>query len=178
MARSNHKSKRIIKLTVVIIIFFAIYFISHIFIQKVSVTTLSMNPLLKEGDSILVDKISYDFYAPKRFDIIAYRTEDKNQIVYGRIIALPKETVSFKDGEIYIEDKILVENYGQNKKEEITFSSSDALILGEDEYFVLGDNRTMSVNKQSFFAISETDIIGKAWIKIWPFSELSILKHQ
>ena len=96
-----------------------------------------------------------------------------------RIIGLPGETVQIRDGEIYIDGAILEEDYG---KETMLTSgrAADQIQLGEDEYFVLGDNRNHSEDSRfdDVGNIERSEIIGRAFIRIWPFERFGLLKHQ
>lgn len=112
--------------------------------QRTQVDGHSMENTLFDGDNLIVDKISYRFTDPKRFDIIVFPYHYKEDTYYiKRIIGLPGETVQIRDGEIYIDGAILEEDYG---KETMLTSgrAADQIQLGEDEYFVLGDNRNHS----------------------------------
>jgi signal peptidase I len=140
----------------------------------------SMENTLFDGDNLIVDKISYRFTDPKRFDIIVFPYHYKEDTYYiKRIIGLPGETVQIRDGEIYIDGAILEEDYG---KETMLTSgrAADQIQLGEDEYFVLGDNRNHSEDSRfdDVGNIERSEIIGRAFIRIWPFERFGLLKHQ
>jgi signal peptidase I len=142
-----------------------------------------MEPTLSDGDNLFVDKISYRFKDPERFDIIVFPFQYKEDTYYiKRIIGLPGETVQIDtDGNIYINGEILQESYGKEViKPENIGRAVEPITLGEDEYFVMGDNRNNSSDSRTEMVgnIHRKDIIGKAWIRIWPFSEFGVLKHQ
>lgn len=148
--------------------------------QRTQVDGHSMENTLFDGDNLIVDKISYRFTAPKRFDIIVFPYHYKEDTYYiKRIIGLPGETVQIRDGEIYIDGAILEEDYG---KETMLTSgrAADQIQLGEDEYFVLGDNRNHSEDSRfdDVGNIERSEIIGRAFIRIWPFERFGLLKHQ
>ena len=139
--------------------------------QRTQVDGHSMENTLFDGDNLIVDKISYRFTDPKRFDIIVFPYHYKEDTYYiKRIIGLPGETVQIRDGEIYIDGAILEEDYG---KETMLTSgrAADQIQLGEDEYFVLGDNRNHSEDSRfdDVGNIERSEIIGRAFIRIWPF---------
>lgn len=149
--------------------------------QRTRVIGDSMQATLQDGDNLIVDKISYRFHDPARFDIIVFPYEYEEDTFYiKRIIGLPGETVWINtSGDIYINGALLQENYGL---ERISYAGLAAvpIKLGEDEYFVLGDNRNNS--RDSRFdvvgTIQRDKIVGRAWVRIYPFDKISVIKHQ
>lgn len=142
-----------------------------------------MEPTLDSGDNLIVDKISYRFRDPERFDIIVFPWKYEESTYYiKRIIGLPGETVQIdENGTIYINGEVLQESYGREViKAEYVGLAAEPITLGEDEYFVMGDNRNNSTDSRSAMVgnIKREDIIGRAWVRIWPFSKFGILKHQ
>lgn len=150
--------------------------------QRTEVEGASMEATLSDGDNLIVDKITYRFKDPQRFDIIVFPFQYKEDTYYiKRIIGLPGETVQIDEqGNIYINGEILTESYGREiiKPENIGIAS-EPITLGEDEYFVMGDNRNNSSDSRTEIVgnIHRDDIIGRAWLRIWPFSEFGLLKH-
>lgn len=149
--------------------------------QRTQVRGDSMQPTLNNGDNLIVDKISYRFIEPERFDIIVFPFRYETETYYiKRIIGMPGETVFIdQSGTIYINGEILREGYGK----EVILSpgrASEEITLAQDEYFVLGDNRNNSSDSRdpSVGNIRRDMIIGKAWVRIWPFSEFGVLRHQ
>ena len=149
--------------------------------QRTQVRGASMEPTLQDGDNLIVDKISYRFKEPERYDIIVFPFRYETETYYiKRIIGMPGERVRIDtEGVIYINGEVLREGYGK----EVILSPGRALeeiVLAEDEYFVLGDNRNNSADSRdpSVGSIRKDTIIGKAWIRIWPFSKFGLLKHQ
>ena len=149
--------------------------------QRTSVSGSSMEPTLSNNDQLILDKISYRFSAPQRFDIIVFPFQYAEKTFYvKRIIGLPGETVQIDlQGNIYINGQILNEDYG---KETINFAglAVEPITLGDDEYFVMGDNRNNSSDSRdpSVGNIRRSNIIGKAWVRIWPLNKFGVLKHQ
>ena len=149
--------------------------------QRTLVSGNSMQPTLQDGDSLMVDKLSYRFKDPERFDIVVfpYRHGDETFII-KRVIGLPGETVQITtDGRIRVNDEVLTEHYGleviQNPGRAI-----EKITLADDEYFLLGDNRNNSLDSRdaSIGNVKRRDLVGKAFIRVWPFSSFGILKHQ
>ena len=143
----------------------------------------SMEPTLSHNDNLIVDKITYRFKDPERFDIIIFPFQYKEDTFYiKRIIGLPGETVQIDEqGNIYINGEVLTESYGREiiRPENIGIAR-DPIVLGEDEYFVMGDNRNNSSDSRTEMVgnIHRKDIIGRAWVRIWPFNKFGVLKHQ
>ncbi len=151
--------------------------------QRTQVDGASMETTLSDGDNLIVDKITYRFEDPQRFDIIVFPFQYQENTYYiKRIIGMPGETVQIgEDGTIYIDGEALTESYGREviKPEHIGIAI-DPIQLGEDEYFVMGDNRNNSSDSRMEIVgnIHRKDIIGRAWLRIWPLSKVGILKHQ
>lgn len=148
--------------------------------QRTYVSGSSMENTLSHGDNLIVYKITYRFSDPKRYDIIVFPFRYQEDVYYiKRIIGLPGETVQIRDGEIYIDGEILYESYGREVMKSAGLAA-EPVTLGEDEYFVLGDNRNDSTDSRdpNVSLIHRDEIIGRAWIRIWPLDEIGVLKHQ
>lgn len=167
-------------LGVLCVVYLAIHFLG----QRTQVQGSSMEPTLSTEDNLIVDKISYRFHDPERFDIIVFPflpdwPENKTYFI-KRIIGLPGETVQIdEEGNIYINDEILKESYG---KETIINPGRaiDPIKLGKDEYFVLGDNRNNSSDGRDSTVgnIKRENITGRAWLRIWPLNKIGFVKHR
>ena len=147
--------------------------------QRTVVMGHSMEPTLSDQDNLLVDKLSYRLHDPKRFDVVVfpYQYADKTYFI-KRIIGLPGETVRIDDtGNIYINDELLMEAYGKEVIEDPGLAR-DGITLGADEYFVLGDNRNDSSDSRfvSVGNIKGCQIIGKAFLRIYPFSSFGRIR--
>jgi signal peptidase I len=128
-----------------------------------------------------VDKLSYRFHDPERYDIIVFPLlQEEETFLIKRIIGLPGETVQIdEEGNIYVDGEVIDESYGR----EVIVNPGRAyepVELGEDEYFVLGDNRNNSVDGRdpSVGNIKREDIIGRAWLRIWPLNKIGFVKHR
>ncbi|MDD6207214.1 MAG: signal peptidase I [Clostridiales bacterium] len=143
-------------------------------LQRTIVSGHSMEDTLQDGDNLLVEKVSYHFTQPKRFDIVMFYPYGKEAKEYyvKRVIGLPGETIQIKGEDIYINGSILEEHYG---KDPIDYSgiAEHPLTLGEDEYFLMGDNREVSLDSryEEVGPVHKKLISGRALIRIWPFSE-------
>ncbi|MGN1181110.1 MAG: signal peptidase I [Suilimivivens sp.] len=149
--------------------------------QRTKVSGSSMEPTLSDGDNLIVDKISYRFSEPERFDIIVFPFRYAEKTYYiKRIIGLPGETVYIdEEGHIYIDGEILKENYGKDVIAD-PGRAYEPVTLGDDEYFVMGDNRNNSSDSRDPVVgnIHRDEFVGKAWMRIWPLDKMGIIKHQ
>ncbi|MBQ8663415.1 MAG: signal peptidase I [Eubacterium sp.] len=176
-----NKKKEIISNIIYVVIVLAITIFIICFVgQRTKVDGDSMYPTLHDGDNLIVDKISYRFHDPDRFDVIIFPYPQNEKVFYiKRVIGLPGETIQIDyDGNIYIDGEILEEEYGY----EVMVNpgiAADPITLGEDEYFVLGDNRNESNDSRAVDVgvIDEDDIIGRAWVRFYPFKDVGLVKN-
>lgn len=163
----------------IILIVVMTYVITTFVGQRTRVEGRSMENTLFDGDNLIVDKISYRFKEPERFDVIIfpYRYE-KNVYYIKRIIGMPGETIQIKDGFVYIDGEKLEENFGKEKMDDPGIAEN-LIELGQDEYFVLGDNRNHSKDSRSeqVGVLHREELAGRAWIRIWPFHSFGVIKH-
>ena len=148
--------------------------------QRTKVSGPSMEETLHDGDNLIVDKISYRFREPERFDIIVFPYQYAEDTFYiKRIIGMPGETVQIIDGEVYIDGEVLGENYGAEVMVNAGIAA-DPIELGEDEYFVLGDNRNHSSDSRdpNVGVLTREELIGRAWVRIFPFDKAGVISHE
>lgn len=122
----------------------------------------SMNKTFKNGDILILYKLS----KIKRFDVIVLHEEKDNEKIIKRVIGMPGDIVAIKDGEIYINDEKIDDEYAYGMT-----SDYDRITLKSDEYFILGDNRLISKDSRYFGPIKEKEIKGKVVFRIFPFSK-------
>ena len=170
-----------------VIIVVCVYFIPKYVVQRTEVSGPSMENTLHDEENILVEKLSYRFQDPERFDIIVFyhfydeeedrNDEDSYDFYVKRIIGLPGETVQIADGTIYINGQPVEENYGKNPTD-YSGVAEEPIVLGEDEFFVLGDNRAISQDSryEEVGNVRKDQIVGKAWVRIYPFDKMGVLK--
>lgn len=167
-------------LAMIAVVVAATYLVVTFVGQRTQVSGESMETTLSDGDHLIVDKIFYRFRDPERYDIVVfpYRLEE-NTYYIKRIIGLPGETVQIVDGYVYINGVQLDEHYG-NEIMEKPGIAAEPVTLGEDEYFVLGDNRNNSQDSRtaSVGVIHRDEILGRAWVRIWPLSDFGVIKHE
>lgn len=148
--------------------------------QRTEVSGSSMETTLSDKDQLIVDKMTYRFRDPKRYDIVVFPYQYQDNTYYiKRIIGLPGETVQILSGMVYIDGMRLDEHYG-NEIMENPGIAEEPLTLGEDEYFVLGDNRNNSSDSRASDVglIHRKDLIGRAWIHVWPLSQIGVIHHE
>ena len=148
--------------------------------QRTEVSGSSMETTLSDKDQLIVVKMTYRFRDPKRYDIVVFPYQYQDNTYYiKRIIGLPGETVQILSGMVYIDGMRLDEHYG-NELMENPGIAEEPLTLGEDEYFVLGDNRNNSSDSRASDVglIHRKDLIGRAWIRVWPLSQIGVIYHE
>ena len=153
----------------------AVWFIITFVGQRTTVSGESMYDTLDDGDNLWINKFTYRFNDPERFDIVVFPYQDSSVFYIKRIIGLPGEKIRIdKEGTIYINNEPLKEDYGYEVINPDMIGRADHnIVLGEDEYFVMGDNRNNS--KDSRFEdvgnIKRDELEGKAVLRIWPLSK-------
>lgn len=167
-------------LKIVIISLAIIIPIRYFLIQPFYVKGASMDPNFFDGDYLIIDEISYRFNAPEREDVIIFRYPlDQSQFFIKRIIGLPGETVKVEDGKIFIKNKSIASGEfvldESSYLENISTAGNVEMSLGDDEYFVLGDNRDASSDSRKWGAVKKDYIIGRVWVRAWPFNRVKIL---
>ena len=137
----------------------------------------SMEPTLEPGDRILVDKLSYDLHAVHRGDIVVFHRPPGAELgtnikdLVKRVIGLPGETISSKDGEVWIDGKPLAEPWLPRGTVTTGIRTQK---IPPHEYFMMGDNRTDSLDSRVFGPIPRSSIIGRVVMRIWPLSRFKI----
>jgi signal peptidase I len=179
----RHKSASVLVDLIIyaLIIYTCIYLIPTYVIQRTIVDGPSMENTLHNGEHLLVEKISYHLDRLKRFDIVVFypHGRDSKEYYVKRLIGLPGETVQIKGANIYINGERLNENYG---KEPITYAglAEEPITLGSDEFFVMGDNREVSLDSryEEVGEVSKENIGGRAIIRIWPLNKFGFMQHD
>ena len=163
---------------IIVVVAMACYTV-YAFGNLVVVSGNSMSPLLNSEDIVLMNQLKLDLGKPERFDVVVFEREDQKRNI-KRIIGLPGETVQIQDGQVLINGQVLEEKgitmevdgemVKAQKKIALAGLAENPVVLGADEYFLLGDNRDSS--EDSRFAnvgnVKESQIIGKVWFRIHP----------
>ena len=167
-------------ITYIGIAFFLVAILIQFVVQRDVVDGESMMNTLQDEDNILVDKLTYQFSDPQRFDVVLfpYGEGDEELCFIKRVIGLPGETVQIsRSGDIFIDGEFLEEYYGfEDIQQDKRYLAADGYTLQEDEYFVMGDNRNNSYDSRQIGGIKREDIIGRAVFRIYPFKSLGFIK--
>ena len=165
----------------ILFIFCLVFLVTTYVGQRTMVSGQSMEPTLSNGDNLIVDKISYRFRDPQRYDIIVFPYKYEEDTYYiKRIIGLPGETVQVIGGYVYINGELLESDiYGAEPMESGQLADQP-ITLGADEYFVLGDNRNHSSDSRdpSVGVLKRSDLLGRAWVRIYPFDKAGFIRHE
>lgn len=160
-------------------IFLAVYVIITFVGQRTSVNGDSMETTLSDGDNLIMDKLTYRIRDPKRFEVIIFPCPTKPEVYYiKRVIGLPGETVQIINGAVYIDGELLeTDIYGATKMGQAGLAY-EPITIGEDEYFVLGDNRMISKDSRSDAVglIKRDSIEGRALLCVYPFEKFGFVK--
>lgn len=150
-----------------IVIVLVVVLIRTFIITPVRVDGDSMKNTLKNGDILLLYKLG----SINKLDIIVLDEEKDNEKIIKRVIGLPGETVAIKKGKIYINDKVIDDEYAYGET-----SDYDKVTLEDDEYFILGDNRLISKDSRYFGPIKKSEIKGKIVFRLFPFTKIGTVQ--
>jgi len=154
----------------VILLALVIFFAIHFMIQNFRIDGTSMEPNLHNGEYVIVNKTAYWFgHNPQRGDVIVFQAPDQPQNDrVKRVIGLPGDIVEVRsDGTVYVNGQQLEEPYLPSHHS----GTSGTWTVPEDEYFVMGDNRSVSYDSREGGPVPRNKIIGKAWLIIWPLHD-------
>lgn len=164
---------------VVIVSLIIIFVVRSFIIQPFFVKGSSMVPNFQDGDYLIVDELSYEVGQPQRGEVVVFKyPKDPTQFFIKRVIGLPGETVQIQNSKITIYNDQHLEGFGLDESlyldKEVTTSGSVYQVLGPDEYYVLGDNRAASSDSRVWGVLGRSYIIGKAWVRAWPFNSFEV----
>lgn len=160
--------------TVIALAVFLILFLG----EKTDVVGNSMADQMKNGQTILIDKISYELRDIKRFDVIVYESgiAGDEEYIIKRVIGLPGEEVQIVDSRLYINGEEMKDDYHKGNFE--SGYANQTIQLEDDEYFVMGDNRNLSQDSRFEYVgnVKKKNIVGRAWLIVSPFNKIGIIK--
>ncbi len=159
--KKENRRELIIYISIILFIILLRTFI----ITPVRVNGDSMNNTLHNGEILLLDKISYKFNDVDRFDIVVINYNGERLI--KRVIGLPGETLKVSDGKLYINDKLIKEDYLDEVTNDFIYDG----VIKENCYFVMGDNRDDSLDSRYFGCFDKVNISGKVNFALFPFSK-------
>lgn len=168
-----------------VVLALSIFVIVYLFVlQPHQVRGSSMYSNLENNDFLLTDKISYRFKDPQRGEVIVFKAPPSEPCAeqeceyIKRIIGLPGEKIKVQEGSIFVNDKKINEEYLPQDLQTQSggfLLNGRTIILGDNEYLALGDNRPYSRDGREFGPIKKGAIIGKAWLRYWPLSKLGLI---
>ena len=153
-----------------IIIIIAVLFIKAFIVTPIKVNGESMYPTLEESDIMILNKTAYYFNEPKRFDIVVVDMPDEYLI--KRIIGLPGEHIEYKNNTLYVNGKVVKENFEHGKTADFNVEELGSTTVPEGSYLVLGDNRENSLDSRELGFMKEEQLLGRTSLIILPFSRI------
>jgi signal peptidase I len=140
----------------------------HLFLAQATIVYgQSMEPNLYERERLIIDKVTYNFFPPKRNDIIVIAMPNMEEMLVKRVIGLPGETVEVRDGMVYVNGEPLPEPFPHD----LGHANRAPVILGPLNYYVMGDNRDNSNDSRSFGPVQREYILGRVWLRYWPLGQ-------
>lgn len=133
--------------------------------EPFEIPSASMQPTLRPGDQVLVDKLAYRVGAPARDDLVAFRLGG-DTVALKRIVGLPGDRVEIRDGVLFVNDRARHESYVDHSRVDSVYFGP--VTVGEQEYFVLGDNRGDSRDSRDYGAVPRSALIGRVAVRLWP----------
>ncbi|MCU1377125.1 MAG: signal peptidase [Acidimicrobiales bacterium] len=134
--------------------------------EPLRVTSVSMEPTLRAGDQLLVDKLSYRLHAPRRNDLIVFSRPGNGQLMVKRIVGLPGETVAIEDGVLVVNGRPRREPYVDQRMVDSVYFGPKT--VPDDTVFVMGDNRGDSIDSRSYGPVEVEAIVGRVLWRMWP----------
>ena len=171
MAKETEEKKKkstILEYLPYILTIILVLLIKRYVVSPIKVNGDSMNQTLKNGDIMILNIIDYRFHEIKRFDIVV--VDIKKEYIIKRVIGLPGEKVEYKENQLYINDQLVEDPYGSHP------TSDFSVTVPKNHYFVLGDNRTNSLDSRYFGAFPKNKILGKTSLILFPLDRMGIKK--
>ena len=169
----------------IIISFIFVHILTTFIVRPVQVVGPSMHPTLKDAQLGITNIISLKMNGIQRYDVVVAKLDMNEELIVKRVVGMPYDTICCIDGVIYINGETIDEYYldetyvfsqAQLEKDKKFTKDFDEVTLGEDEYFLLGDNRLHSTDSRVFGAFKEEDIVSKSVYVWYPFNEMSVVK--
>lgn len=170
----------VLELVEIVVISLAIILpIRYFLIQPFYVKGASMEPTFDDHEYLIIDELSYRLRSPQRGEVVVFRYPlDPRQYFIKRIIGLPGETVRVTDSKIVITNAEHPDGFAVDESRylspDVLTAGDKTVKLADDEYFVMGDNRTASLDSRSFGPLPAKDIVGRVWIRGWPIDRATV----
>lgn len=168
---------------VVILAVVVIVPIRYFLVQPFFVRGASMEPNFFDGEYLVIDQLSYRWREPRRGEVVVFRwPNDHDKFFIKRIVGVPGDTVRIKDGQVVIQNKTYAQGVVLDESsylpEGVPTSGVQAVPLGADEYFVLGDNRALSSDSRQWGVLRANEIMGRTLIRAWPPTRLGWFEEK
>jgi signal peptidase I len=142
--------------------------------QATRVEGQSMEPNLHTDQRLVVEKVSYRFHGPRRFDVVVLKLPSQGEeLLIKRVVGLPGETVEIMGGQVYINDTPLEEPFTSG---ETRPGRNEKITVPPLHVYVLGDNRSRSNDSRSFGPVPIESVVGRAWLSYWPPEEVGLVE--
>lgn len=146
-------------------------------VQNYRIENHSMEPNFYEGQFVLVNKLAYRLGTPTRGDVVVFHNpRNTNEDYIKRIIGIPGDTVEVREQTVFVNGLALPEDFPHNAMPPGEIIGP--IIVGENQLFVMGDNRPNSSDSRVFGPIEQDLVVGQAWLRIWPLTEFGIVQHE
>jgi len=169
----------IIKVAVIALVLAGL--VRYFLVQPFFVAGASMEPNFEDGEYLLIDELSYYFKPVGRGEVIVFHYPlDTSKYYIKRVIGLPEETVEIKNSQVTIYNNEHPDGFTLNESYLLKSLITDGQIkekLGKNEYFVLGDNRSVSYDSRRWGILPKNDIVGRVWVRAWPFNRAAIFSY-
>lgn len=157
---------------------FAIVFtVARFAIGNYSIQGQSMEPNYHQEQRLLVDKVSPRLLGYSPGDIVIVRSPIQDIELIKRLIGKPGDTIELRDNRVFVNGEALNEPYLPPNANSGPTRGESKWTLGENEYFVMGDNRSFSQDSRAFGSVSGESIVGRALLLYWPLNELQVVQH-
>lgn len=176
MEKKNKKKEIIKEILGYLVIILVVVLIRVFVFDPVKVDGPSMDTTLSTGEIMILNKFKYRKSDIQRYDIVVIKIDNKK--IIKRVIGLPNETIYIKDNKVYANDVELDNSFASTKTEDFELSEIGLVKVPGDSYFVLGDNRMISLDSRytEVGTIKKNQILGKASIIIWPLNKIGVAK--
>ena len=155
-----------------VVILILVIILKTYIITPIKVKGNSMYPTLEDTDIMILDIISYKLKGVKRFDIVV--VDQGDELIIKRVIGLPGDKIEYKSSELFVNGKPVTDPFATNSG----FTDDISITIPAGEYYVLGDNRSNSLDSRVFGTFNKKQIIGKTDLIVYPFNRFGVVKLE